>query len=214
VRVAELRVAPHSGGKMRRSLRLWWLLPSIAAVALACPKPSPPLPPAPVAGERETYVIGVTDGLDIRVWRNPELSTQVVVRSDGKISVPLIDDVQAEGLTPEELREVITHELSEYISSPDVTVVVSAMNSNTVSVIGGVGRPGQVPLRRDTTILEAIAASGGFGPWAKKSRIRLLRRTPEGIQEYRFDYEDYLDGDVPPETNLVLKPGDTIVVPD
>jgi len=195
--------------------RLGWVAAVLIAVAgLACSKPAPPLPPAPVAGEREPFVIGVTDVLDVRVWRNPELTTQVVVRSDGKISVPLVDDVQAEGLTPEELKEVITEELSEYIKAPDVTVVVTAMNSNTVSVIGGVGRPGQVSLRRDMTILEAIAASGGFGPWAKKSRVRLLRRTPEGIQEYRFDYEDYLDGDIPPETNLVLKPGDTIVVPD
>jgi len=182
-------------------------------LATACAAP-PPLPPdLDGPGAREPYVIGVTDTLVINVWKNPELGGQVVVRSDGKISVPLLDDVQAEGLTPEELKEVITEALSEYVTNPDVTVLVTGMNSNSVSIMGGVNRSGELPLQRQTRVLQAIARSGGFTTWAKKDKVRILRPTPEGLVEYRFDYGAYLAGKAP-GTNLVLKPGDTIVVPD
>ena len=124
--------------------------------------PSPP-PPDPTPVEREPYVIGVTDMLRVSVWRNPELSVDVPVRPDGMISVPLIDDVQAEGLSPEELKEVISEALSEYITAPDVTVIVMQPNSQTVTVVGAVGgRSGSLPLMRETRVLEAIAAAGGL----------------------------------------------------
>jgi len=182
------------------------------AAAVACSAPTA-FPPDTGAGLREPYVIGVTDTLMVTIWKNPELGGQVVVRSDGKISVPLLDDLQAEGLTPEELKEVITEALSEYVVSPDVTVIVTGMNSNSVSVMGGVARSGEMPFQRETRVLQAIARSGGFTTWAKKSKVRILRPTQQGLVEYRFDYGAYLAGKAP-GTNLVLRPGDTIVVPD
>ncbi len=181
--------------------------------ALACTGIGPVPPPAESSPD-DTYVIGVTDSLLINVWKNPELSLTVPVRSDGKISIPLLDDVQAAGLTPEELKEVISESLAEFVSAPDVTVVVMGMNSRTVAVIGGVARSGSVvPLQRDMRVLEAIATLGGFSTWAKRDRVRVLRRRPEGLVEYRFNYGAYLAGKAP-DSNFLLEPGDTIVVPD
>ena len=174
---------------------------------------SPP-PPDPTPTDRVTYTIGVTDVLKIAVWKNPELSVEVPVRPDGMVSVPLINDVQAEGLTPEELREVIARELSEYVMEPNVTVVVIQMNSRFVSVIGEVGQDTRVPLTRDLRVLEAIASAGGFGAFADKSDVRIVRRDLDGSEsEYRFDYDAYIRGRAP-GTNIVLQHGDTIVIPD
>jgi len=183
----------------------------LSACASRHPKGGPPDEPVP--GARVPYVIGVTDRLSIIVWKNSELSLNVPVRNDGKISVPLLDDVQAEGLTPEELKEVITQELSEYVSSPDVTVIVAEMNSKTATIMGGVGRSGQVTLRKQTRLLEAIAMMGGFSTFAKRDQVRILRPTELGIVEYRFDYDNFLAGKAP-GTNIVLRPGDHVVVPD
>ena len=184
-------------------------------LAVACAVPtSTSMPEASqsVTGP-DIYVIGVTDHLRVNVWKNPELSSPLVVRSDGMISVPLLDDVQAEGLTAEELKEVITEALSEYISNPDVTVVVTGMNSNTISIMGGVNRQGELALQKETRVLQAIARSGGFSVWAKKGQVKILRPSESGLMEYRFDYNAYLAGKAP-GTNLVLMAGDTIVVPD
>ena len=183
-----------------------WLL-------LACAAPTPLPEELPGVGGRETYVIGATDQLLVTVWKNPELSNRLVVRTDGMISVPLLDDVQAEGLTAEELKEVLTEALSEYISNPDVTVVVVGMNSNSVSIMGGVNRSGEIPLQKETRVLQAIARSGGFSVWAKKGQVKIFRPVADSLVEYRFDYDAYLAGKAP-GTNIVLKAGDTIVVPD
>lgn len=172
----------------------------------------PPLDPDPM--DREEYVIGATDALRIVVWRNEELGGEVPVRPDGKISLPLLDDVQAEGLTPTELKEVLTREFAEFVTSPSVTVVVIAMNSRFVSVLGGVNREGRIPLTRNLRVLEAIAHSGGFTTFADKDDIRIVRRRPDGGEdEYRFDYDAYIKGKAP-GTNIVLMNGDTIIVPD
>jgi polysaccharide export outer membrane protein len=196
-------------GSMKRACGLWLCTAALAACMAPPPMPEEP----PTVGEREPYVIGVTDQLMVNVWKNPELTVRVVVRSDGMISVPLLDDVQAEGLTAEELKEVITEALSEYIVNPDVTVVVSGMNSNTVSIMGGVARSGELPLQKETRVLQAIARSGGFSTWAKRDEVKILRQTEQGLVEYRFDYGAYLAGKAP-GSNIVLKAGDTIVVPD
>lgn len=190
------------------------LCAGLAVIAAGCANRhvSPP-PPDERVGQRTTYVIGVTDVLQITVWKNSELSLDVPVRSDGKISVPLLDDVQAEGLTPEELKEVITKSLAEFITAPDVTVIVKQMNSKTISVMGEVAQSGVVPLHRDMRVLDAIAAVGGFSAFADKGDVRVLRRTDQGLVEYQFDYGDYLDGDAP-QSNLLLMPGDHIVVPN
>jgi polysaccharide biosynthesis/export protein len=188
----------------------------MALVALGCFGRSVSPPPAdPTPMDREPYTIGVTDVLRINVWKNPELTVEAVpVRTDGMISVPLINDVQAEGLTPEELKEVIARELSEYVSAPDVTVIVIQINSRYVSVIGEVGQDTRVPITRDLRVLEAIASAGGFGPFADKGDVRVVRRNADGSEaEYRFDYGAYIRGRAP-GTNIVLQHGDTVVVPD
>ena len=194
----------------------WLLILAALAFLGACsskhPKGESPGEVGP--GSRAEYIIGVTDRVSIAVWKNPELSVTVPVRSDGKISIPLLDDVQAEGLTPQELKEVVSQELSDYVSSPDVTVIVTETNSRMASIMGdGVGRSGMVPLSRETRVLDAISLMGGFTPFADKDDVRILRRTENGIVEYRFDYDDYVAGRAP-GTNIVLRPGDHVVVPD
>ena len=179
----------------------------------ACAAPAPPPPPEPDILDRETFVIGHEDMLRISVWKNPELSVDVPVRPDGMISVPLLNDIQAAGLTPEELKELITGQLVEYVNNPDVTVVVTQVNSKRIYVIGAVARSGAQPLNQDMRVLDAISVAGGFVEFARKGDIKILRRSGGEIVEYRFDYGAYLKGNAP-GTNMRLRPGDTIVVPD
>jgi len=179
----------------------------------ACAGPAPPPPPEPDILERDTFVIGHEDMLRISVWKNPELSVDVPVRPDGMISVPLLNDIQAAGLTPEELKELITGQLVEYVNNPDVTVVVTQVNSKRIYVIGAVARSGAQPLNQDMRVLDAISVAGGFVEFARKGDIKILRRSGGEIVEYRFDYGAYLKGNAP-GTNMLLRPGDTIVVPD
>ena len=197
------------GGRVTLLLGLF-----VVALAAGCAGRGATPPPEDEPGEREEYVIGIPDVLRIVVWRNPELSVEVPVRSDGKISVPLVDDVQAEGLTPEELKEVLTEALAEFVTAPDVTVVVQQTNSHTVTVVGGVARSGQIALTRQMRVVEAIATMGGFNPFAKKDRIKIIREKPGGgTDEYVFNYGAYSAGKAP-DSNLLLRPGDTIIVPE
>jgi polysaccharide export outer membrane protein len=172
-------------------------------------------PPQPAHLEHEEYVIGVRDVLRVSVWKNPELSVDVIVRMDGKISVPLLDDVQAEGLTPMELKEVLAREFSEYVASPDVTVIVVRMDSQFVLLMGdGLKANRQVPLTRDLRVLDAVALGGGFSSFADRGDIRIVRRHQDGAEvEYRFDYDAYIKGRAP-GTNIVLQNRDTVIVPD
>jgi len=196
----------------RRALRVS-LSVLAATVALACSHGAPP-PPETGLMDRSDYVIGAADLLRIQVWRNPELSVDVPVRPDGKISVPLVDDVQAAGLTTTELKDVLSQALAEFVAAPDVTVIVHQINSKSVHIVGEVGRPTVVQLVVDMRALEVIALAGGFTPYADKSDIRILRPNPDGsVVEYRFNYNAFLKGKHP-ESNLRLQPGDTIVVPD
>ena len=188
-------------------------LVAVAALVVGCTGVGMAPPPEPEAGAREEYVIGIPDVLRIVVWRNNELSVLVPVRRDGKISVPLVDDVQAAGLTPHELKEVLTEALAEYVTAPDVTVIVQETNSHTVTVVGGVLRSGQLPLTRDMRVIEAIATMGGFSAWAKKDRIKVIRKIDGKTVEYGFNYGAYTSGKAP-DSNLLLMPGDTVVVPD
>jgi polysaccharide export outer membrane protein len=167
-----------------------------------------------VAGNVDEYRIGVPDLLELTVWQHPDVSGPILVRRDGKVSVPLMGDIQAEGFTPAELSKQIRTALSDYISNPRVDVAVTEMRSQVASVIGGgVVRSGQVELQRNTRVIEAIAAMGGLTPFAKKRRIRILRNTPDGQVEYNFDYTAFIRGDAP-DSNFLLEPGDTIIVPD
>ena len=197
----------------RRRARRVSLFVLVAAAALSCSHGAPP-PPEAGPMDRSEYVIGASDVLRIQVWRNPELSVEVPVRPDGKISVPLANDVQAAGLTTTELKDVLTQALAEFVAAPDVTVIVHQVNSKSVHVVGEVGRPMVVPLVIDMRALEVIAMAGGFTPYADKSDIRILRPNPDGsVVEYRFNYKAFLKGKSP-ESNLRMQPGDTIVVPD
>ncbi len=198
--------------RMSRVSRVLWV--SVAVMLLgACARPGAIPPPEKNPGERVDYVIGIPDLLQVNVWKNPELTAQVPVRKDGKISVPLLDDVQAEGLTPEELKEVLSEALSEYITAPDVTVIVLQPNSQSVTIVGALGRSGSLALTKEIRVLEAIAAMGGFNTWAKKNDVRILRNTTQGVASYRFNYGAFLSGKAP-DSNLLLEPGDTVIVPD
>lgn len=199
--------------QVRKSLWVYVLLTVWALVGCAGRSPSLP-PPDPNPMDRETYRIGVTDVLFISVWKNPELEVLVPVRPDGKISFPLLDDVQAEGLMVMELKEILTRELAEYITAPDVTVLVREMNSQFVSIMGEVPQSTRIPLTRDLRVLEAIATAGGFNTFADKKNIRIVRRGPGGEEvEFRFDYNAYIKGKAP-GTNIVLQHGDMVIVPE
>jgi polysaccharide export outer membrane protein len=161
----------------------------------------------------ENYVIGDGDVLTINVWKEQELTGSVPVRLDGKISLPLIGEVQASGKTPIQLKNDITAKLSAYLSAPDVTVTVLQMNSQKFNVLGRVTKPGSYPLSATTTVLDAIAAAGGFQDFAKQKGIYILRKDPKGgMTRIAFNYKDVIKGSHP-EENIQLRPDDTIVVP-
>jgi polysaccharide export outer membrane protein len=171
-------------------------------------------PPDPAALDRDHYVIGADDVIQVVVWKNQELSVTVPVRPDGRISVPLVDDVQAAGLTTAELKMVLSEKLQEFVKNPEVTVIVSQINSKRVYLLGGIAKQGSFPLIQDMRVLDALALGGGFTTFADKGDVKILRRKGSGLVEYRFDYDAFLRGDAPLESNFLLQPGDTIVVPD
>lgn len=193
------------------------LMVALVTGLLACAPSAPPGTFQPTAGmgdeaPQDEYVIGAPDLVRVTVWQHPELGIEMPVRRDGKITVPLLDDVQAAGLTPTELKEVITRGLEGNIVRPNVTVAVISPESQTVTVIGGVVQSGPVPLHRNMGVLEAVAAAGGFSAWANKNDIVVVRVVGGERVSYRFSYGAYLSGD--PDADIFLKPGDVIVVPE
>ena len=157
------------------------------------------------------YVIGADDTLHIFVWKEPDVSATLPVRPDGKISLPLLNDVPAAGLTPMQLAASITEKLKKYIADPRVTVVVTAMNSRRIFVTGEVVHSGAIPLLPNMTLLQALS-SAGFTQFANVKGIYLLR-TENGRQvKLPFNYKEVVKGNHP-EQNIMLKPGDTVVVP-
>jgi polysaccharide export outer membrane protein len=146
------------------------------------------------------------------VWKEAEISRSVPVRPDGKISLPLLNDVQAEGLTAMELSNVITEGLKKYITSPQVTVSISEINSRRVYVTGEVTRPGAFPLLPNMTVLQALTSAGGFTQFARTKKIYVLRSESGKPVKHPFNYNDVVKGNRQ-EDNIVLQPGDTIVVP-
>lgn len=162
---------------------------------------------------QENYIIGDGDVLGINVWKEQEFTGSIPVRLDGKISLPLIGEVQASGRTPIQLKTDITTKLLAYLSAPDVTVTVLQMNSQKFNVLGRVLKPGSYPLSATTTVLDAIAAAGGFQDFAKQKGIYILRKNDHAdVKRIAFNYKDVIKGEHP-EENIQLKPGDTIVVP-
>ena len=157
------------------------------------------------------YVIGADDTLHITVWKEPDLTETLPVRPDGKISMPLLNDVDAAGLTPQQLGEGITEKLKKYIADPRVTVVVTQMNSQRIYVLGEVQHTGAMPLLPNMTVLQALA-SAGFTQFANTKSIYVLRTESGKQKKYPVNYREVLRGGRV-DSNLVLKPGDTIVVP-
>ena len=163
------------------------------------------------AGTASDYVIGADDILKISVWKEPDLTETLPVRPDGKISLPLLNDVVAAGLSPLQLKDSITEKLKKYIADPRVTVVVTAMNSRRVFVTGEVVHSGPITLLPHMTVLQALAQAG-FTQFANPKAIYLLRTENGKQQKLPFNYKDVVKGNHP-EENIQLKPGDTLVVP-
>jgi polysaccharide export outer membrane protein len=161
----------------------------------------------------KSYIIGTEDLLTINVWKEPEISKMVPVRPDGMISLPLVGEIQATGLTPVQLQDQITSSLKKLMADPQVTVIVSEVHSLTFNVVGQVNRPGYFPLTRRMTVLDAIAMAGGFRDFAKEKKIYVLRTTADGKQvRLPFNYKNIIKGKHN-EQNIELQPRDTLVVP-
>jgi polysaccharide export outer membrane protein len=171
-------------------------------------------PPAAVkaATEDPAYVIGADDQLNISVWNEPNISRTVPVRPDGMISLPLINDVLAAGLTPMQLAMSIAEKLKKFIADPQVTVIVVGINSRRFYIVGEMNRAGAFPLLPNMTVLQALSSAGGFTQFANQKSIYVLRILEGKSVKFPFNYKEVIKGNHP-EQNIVLKPGDTIVVP-
>jgi polysaccharide biosynthesis/export protein len=183
---------------------------------------APQAPPQTVAGQvvpPADYVIGTDDVLIVMFRREKDMSAEVVVRPDGKITLPLLNDLQATGLTPDQLRENVTEQAKRLIEDPNVTIMVKQINSRKVFITGQVARPGAYPFGTRMTVLQLIAMAGGLGEFAKGKDILVIRETAgaagrPAVQQttIRFNYEDVQKGRNLP-SNIELKPGDTVIVP-
>jgi polysaccharide export outer membrane protein len=196
------------------------LLHPLAAQQPASQKPVVAAPQTPANGKPVAsagvplpagYVIGPEDLLTVVFWRDKELSADVVVRPDGKISVPLLNDVQAAGYTPEQLADVLVKTATKYIADPTATVIVREIRSRKVYVLGEVGKPGAVPLIGEMNVLQLIATVGGLLEYADKENITIVRMENGKERRFKFNYKDVVKGKKT-EQNIMLKPGDTVVV--
>ena len=168
---------------------------------------------SPARPHDDTFVIGNDDLLAINVWKEPEISRAIPVRSDGKISLPLAGEVQAAGRTPAKLELEIANKLKNYISEPEVTVIVQQINSQKFNVMGMVAHPGSYPLVNSPTVLDALAVAGGFRDFAKQKSIYVLRQNADGTQSrLPFNYKEAIKG-IKPEQNVKLEARDVVVVP-
>jgi polysaccharide biosynthesis/export protein len=158
------------------------------------------------------YIIGPRDVLEIQVWREPDFSRQVLVRPDGKITFPLVGDVEASGLTTMELKQLLTDKLQGYVDSPEVTISVVESNSKYFFIIGKVNAPGTYNLTPGMTVLQALSVAGGFAQWAHKDGVRIIRKSGGEETIFTFDYDKVISGKQLNQ-NILLEPHDTIVVP-
>ena len=167
-------------------------------------------PAAKPADSSPDYRMVPGDKLRVEVYKDAALSQNVQIRPDGKITLPYIGDLAAAGMTPTALRDAITQSLKEYIASPTVTVMVVETQPQTVSVLGEVNSPGVHPLKHQMTVLDALAAAGGFGDFANTKNILIKRNSKNGVDTLRFNYKDAIKPDAKP---FYLQPGDIIIVP-
>jgi polysaccharide export outer membrane protein len=159
-----------------------------------------------------SYIIGPMDTLEIQVWKEPDFSRQVLVRPDGKITLPLIGDILASGMNTMGLKALLSERLKDFVSKPEVTVIVLESRSKNFYIIGKVTQPGTYPLNPDMTVLQAISVAGGLAEWADKESIRIIRRSGGKDEILPFDYDKVISGKSL-EQNILLKPNDTIIVP-
>jgi polysaccharide export outer membrane protein len=178
--------------------------------AAAAPQPAAKAKPLAAAGLEE-YRIGPEDVLSISVWKNDAMSRVLPVRPDGMISLPLLDDVMAAGLTPTELRNLLAQKLAEYVPSPAVTVIVNDVKSFKVSVIGEVLKPARYELKSRTSVLDVLALAGGFNQFAARTRIVVLRTEGDKRVRIPFNYNRVTSGN--DEENVYLRPNDIVLVP-
>jgi polysaccharide biosynthesis/export protein len=183
------------------------------ALALACASGPVPTEFQDEAIKAEVFRIQAADVLVIHVWKNPELSVEAPVLPDGTISVPLAGAIPAAGLTTGELEDALAHKYGEYITAPEVSVTVSEVNSQRVSVVGEVSRQGWINLYTDTRVVEAISSAGGFTAFANRRKVKIMRRLEGREIDYTFNYEAFIHGDAP-GTNVRLQPGDIVLVSD
>jgi polysaccharide export outer membrane protein len=187
--------------------------------------PKPQVPPAakpgapaaqnvgPAVAVEPSFTIGPEDVLGVIVWREADVSGDVMVRPDGMITLPLIRDIRAAGLTPQELADRVQTALSEFVTDASVTIVVRQMNSRKVFITGEVARPGAYPLVSSMTVMQLIAVAGGLTEFAEGKRISVMRVEAGQTKTLQFDYKNVSNGKKPAQ-NIVLRPGDTVVVPE
>jgi polysaccharide export outer membrane protein len=183
------------------------------AVVTSANDPADPIQADSKKPSDDSFVIGADDVLAVNVWKEPDISRSVPVRSDGKITLPLVGELQAGGQTPRQLQLEIATKLQSFISEPEVTVMVQEVRSQRFNVLGQVTKPGSYVISNSAKVLDAIAMAGGFRDFAKKKSMYVLRQTPDGRQtRLAFNYADVIKGKKP-EQNIELKPHDTVVVP-
>jgi polysaccharide export outer membrane protein len=181
--------------------------PSSSPTAIPVPaeaRDAAPLPPG--------YRIGPEDVLEIDVWNRAELSRKVPVRPDGRISLPLVNDIQASGLTPMELRDFLLARLAEYVTAPEVSVIVTEVRSFKISVLGEVSKPGRFDLKGRIRLVDALALAGGLTEYASRSNVVVLRSRGPGLESHRFDYDRLRTADAR-VVNFFLEPDDVVLVP-
>jgi polysaccharide export outer membrane protein len=220
MKAMEPRDLDQNGEEMKRTIAMWivvvFALASLQAWAgqesgQSAGKASASDPRSPTSQANASYVIGPDDTLFVSVWKEPDLTATLPVRADGMISLPLLNDVQAAGLTPMQLGTVITDKLKKFVSDPHVTVVVTQMNSQRVYATGEVLHPGAMNLTPDMTVLQALA-NAGFTQFANTKGIYVLRNENGAQKKFPVNYKKLIKGEAGTQ-NILLKPGDTIVVP-
>ena len=204
---------------MTRPMKFLWaaltsaaLVAPLAAQGSAQARPDGAAAPSTSVTLPANYVIGAQDVLAVVFWREKDMSVDVVVRPDGKISLPLLNDIDAAGMSPEALRAAIAKAASKYMEEPNVTVVVKEIKSRSVYVTGQVTKAGTYPLGNDMTVLQAISVAGGLLEYADASNIVVLRKESGKDRTFKFNYKDVIKGKNLAQ-NIVLQPNDTVIVP-
>ena len=190
------------------------LLPGQTAPPKAnAPTAQPQASAGPASTVPDEFVIGPEDVLSVNVWKEPDLSIrEIVVRPDGRISLPLIEEIQATGLTARQLQDRIAEKLKEFVASPSVTVTITKISSQAVSIVGEVRNPGVYPLGAPMSVLELLARAGGFTELAKTKKIRIIRKEGGQIRQFDFNYKNIVNGkDI--QQNILLRNGDSVIVP-